>query len=152
MASRTQELWTVVIDRPLDDVFSYVARPGSEADWSPREYRAEDVSPGPVGVGTTWTAVIQVPPKNDYRHRNVEVVEYDEPNGFVLNVTDGDTLYIHTFTFSSMGSTATKVERVVDFPKPGGLAGAGFGAMMKTVVRPSIQKGMDLLKAQLESQ
>jgi len=149
MASRTQELWTVVIDRPLEEVFSFVARPGSEADWSPRTYRAEDISDGPFGVGTRWTSYGRVP-GNDNNRNEVEVVEFDEPKRFVLNCSEGDKLYVHEFAFEPMGSTTTTVKRTIDFPKPGGLTGAAYPTVMKTIVRPGVQKGMDLLKARLE--
>jgi hypothetical protein len=151
MASRTEELWTVVIDRPLDDVFAFVARIGSEADWSPRLYRAEDATDGPFGVGTRWTSYGRVP-GNDNNRNEVEVVEFEEPSRFVLNCTDVDKLYIHEFTFAAMGSTTTTVNRRIDFPKPGGLAGRAYPTVMKTIVRPGVQKGMDLLKTHLESQ
>ena len=42
----------IVIDRPVEVVFDYVADQSNEPQYNPRMVRAEKVTPGPVGKGT----------------------------------------------------------------------------------------------------
>ena len=42
----------IVIDRPVDVVFDYVADQSNEPQYNPQMVRAEKITPGPVGSGT----------------------------------------------------------------------------------------------------
>ena len=42
----------IVIDRPVEVVFDYVADQSNEPQYNPRMVRAEKITPGPVGKGT----------------------------------------------------------------------------------------------------
>jgi uncharacterized protein YndB with AHSA1/START domain len=42
-----------VIDRPVDEVFAFLADPSKTADWTPGVTEARQTSEGPIGVGTT---------------------------------------------------------------------------------------------------
>src|SRR5215211_7198034 len=53
MASIAGEL---VIDRPVDEVFDFVADEQKEPRYNPRIRRAEKLSPGPIGRGTRFRA------------------------------------------------------------------------------------------------
>jgi hypothetical protein len=46
----------VVIERPVEHVFDFVADVRNEPRFNPRMLRAEKVSPGPIGLGTRFTA------------------------------------------------------------------------------------------------
>lgn len=48
---------TVVIDRPIEQVFAYVIEPGNMPDWAPGYLEGSWTSEGPVGVGSTSTRV-----------------------------------------------------------------------------------------------
>ncbi len=48
----------VVIDRPAQEVFDYVADECNEPKYNPRMSRAEKISPGPIGVGTRFRSVM----------------------------------------------------------------------------------------------
>jgi len=45
---------TVLIDRPLEEVFDYLADSRNEPRWLPGAERVEKTSDGPVGLGTTF--------------------------------------------------------------------------------------------------
>jgi hypothetical protein len=46
----------IVINRPLEEVFDFVADERNEPRYTPRMLRAEKISPGPIGVGTRFRA------------------------------------------------------------------------------------------------
>ncbi len=48
---------STVVDRPVADVFDFLADIRNEAAWNPRVVRIEKTSDGPVGAGTTFRGV-----------------------------------------------------------------------------------------------
>jgi hypothetical protein len=44
----------IVIDRPVEEVFDFVADARNELRYNPRMLRAEKLSPGPIGLGTRF--------------------------------------------------------------------------------------------------
>jgi hypothetical protein len=46
----------LVINRPVDEVFDFVADERNEPRYNPRIRRAEKLSPGPIGGGTRFRA------------------------------------------------------------------------------------------------
>ncbi len=48
----------LVIDRPLEEVFDFVADERNEPRYNPQMTRAEKISPGPIGVGTQFHSVM----------------------------------------------------------------------------------------------
>jgi hypothetical protein len=46
----------IVIARPVEAVFDFVADERNEPGFNPRMVRAEQISPGPIGVGTRFRA------------------------------------------------------------------------------------------------
>jgi hypothetical protein len=48
----------IVIEKPIEDVFDYVADERNEPSYNRHMSRADKVSPGPIGVGTTFHSVM----------------------------------------------------------------------------------------------
>lgn len=46
----------LVIERPVEEVFDFVADERNEPRFNPRMLRAEKISPGPIGLGTRFRA------------------------------------------------------------------------------------------------
>jgi uncharacterized membrane protein len=46
----------IIIHRPVDEVFDFVADERNEPRYNPQMHRAEQTSAGPIGVGTTFRA------------------------------------------------------------------------------------------------
>ncbi len=68
---------SIVIERPIGDVFAFATDTDKVALWAGPVTEAEQTSEGPVGVGTTWTQVNQLLGR---RFESIyEVTEY-EPN------------------------------------------------------------------------
>jgi uncharacterized membrane protein len=68
---------SVVINRPLGEVFEYVANFEDYPQWATEVVEAKKTSEGPLGVGTTYTHFVQV--LGQRIESGYEVTEY-EPN------------------------------------------------------------------------
>jgi len=100
---------TVLSLRSPEDTFDYLARFSSAAQWDPSVGEAEDLDPGPVGIGSRFRIVVKtagLPVELRY-----EVVEYERP--------DRVRLIAETATFTSddtivVRETATGTEVTYD--------------------------------------
>ena len=148
MAGRIKETFTVQVDRPQQQVFDYIADISRHAEWSPKPYRVEDVKEVPGRVGTTFTSFGWIP--GDKEHRNdCEVTASNPPDTFVITSRERGEEFINTFQLTPQNG-GTKVVREMDMPKPGGALGLVFPVIIKVVARPGVQKGMNMLKDNLE--
>lgn len=148
MAERVTPEWTVTVDRPADEVFAYLADVSRHHEWSPREYQIENLSDTPIHKGTTFTSYGWIP--RDGHHRNeVEVTEYEAPTRLVLTSTEPNGSYINTYALTPEGN-GTRVTKTMDMPKPTGFTGLIFPIILSTVIKSGVQKGMDMLKTNLE--
>jgi hypothetical protein len=67
----------VVIGRPVEEVFDFVADERNEPQYNPQMTSAEKVSPGPIGVGTKFNSVMtSMGRRVDI---TIEFTEFDRP-------------------------------------------------------------------------
>jgi uncharacterized membrane protein len=78
------------------------------------------------------------------------VTEFDRPSRFVFVAKDdkGDE-FVNTYVLTAEGSS-TRMDRTMEFPKPGGAAGMAFPTILKTVIKPSMQKTLETFKSNVE--
>ncbi len=74
----------IILDVPPHEVFAWVADLDGWHRWRPSEGRLEQVTPGPVGVGTTWEAAGRV--LDEDIAVTIEVTAYDPDVRFGLKV------------------------------------------------------------------
>jgi hypothetical protein len=67
----------IVINRPLEEVFDFVADERNEPRYNPRMLRAEKLSPGPVGLGTRFRA--EMTSRRRLVVMTIENTGYDRP-------------------------------------------------------------------------
>jgi uncharacterized protein YndB with AHSA1/START domain len=139
----------VEVRRKPDEVFAYLADVRRHGEWSPKPYRVESLD-GEVGLGTTFTSYGWVPRDADHRN-DVEVVEYDPPHSLAFSSAERGERFVNTFTLTPT-KDGTRVERVLDMPRPHGVAGALFPLVVSGFIRPAVGKGMKMLKARLETE
>jgi uncharacterized protein YndB with AHSA1/START domain len=102
---------SVVINRPIEEVFAYVTDIDKMSLWMSELVEAKQTSEGPVNVGTTAGAVAN--PLGRRAESTQEVTEY-EPNGkFAYKSTSGPFASEDEFTFESVAG-GTKVTRVTE--------------------------------------
>jgi uncharacterized membrane protein len=67
----------IVIKRPVDEVFDFVADERNEPQYNPRMSRAEKVSAGPIGLGTRFRAETTTVRRR--AEMTIEITAYDRP-------------------------------------------------------------------------
>jgi uncharacterized protein YndB with AHSA1/START domain len=148
--SRATATASVEVGKPPAEVFAYLCDVSRHGEWSPKAYRVEGVAAGaPLQQGTHYTSYGWVPRDKDHRNE-VEVSEVVAPTRLVLTATDGGQKFISTFTVPASGA-GSRVQRVMDMPKPGGLLGLVFPVILAALVKPDVAKGLNKLKTNLEN-
>jgi uncharacterized protein YndB with AHSA1/START domain len=148
MTGRAKTQVHIVIDRKPEDVFAYIADVQKHKDWSPKTYRVEGLD-GPVQLGTTFTSYGWVPKDADHRN-DVEVTAFEPSTRIEFTGREKGEDFVNTYVLIPEGN-ATRIDRTLDFPKPSGFGGAMFPLVLGGFIKPATNKGMKMLKANLES-
>ena len=148
MAGRSTNSWSIYVNRPPAVVFDYVSDVSKHAEWSPKPYRAEGTS-GPVDTGDTFTSIGTIP--GDKNHRNeVTVTECSPPTRLVLDSVERGEHFVNTFELEPQGD-GTLLTRSTDAPNPPFPLSLVFPLIMAAFIKPDVKKGLNNLKAKLES-
>lgn len=92
----------VVINRPVEEVFDFVADARNEPRYNPRIRRAEKVSDGPIGPGTRFRT--ETTSMGRTTEMIIEIIEYQRPRRLV-STTRLSAMDIHgTLTFDPVDS------------------------------------------------
>jgi Polyketide cyclase / dehydrase and lipid transport len=67
----------IMINRPVEEVFDFVADERNEPHYNPRMVRAEKLSPGPVGLGSRFRAEMRTRPRP--MEMTTELTGYERP-------------------------------------------------------------------------
>jgi uncharacterized membrane protein len=101
---------SVVIDRPIEEVFSFVADFENSPQWMAELVEAKQTSEGSVGVGTTLSGVAN--PLGRRAESTQEVTEYEPNSKFAIKSTSGPVTSEDAYIFESVAG-GTRVTRVV---------------------------------------
>jgi uncharacterized protein YndB with AHSA1/START domain len=102
---------SVVIDRPIEEVFAFVTDFEKLPQWMSELVEAKQTSEGPAGVGTTLSAVAN--PLGRRIENTLEVIEYEPNRKFAIKSTSGPVASEDRYTFESVAGGA-KVTRVAE--------------------------------------
>jgi hypothetical protein len=92
----------IVIDRPVDVVFDYVADQSNEPRYNPQMVRAEKVTAGPVGSGTKFRSAVAS--RGRTAEMLIEITGYDRPRRLASATTMQQADIRYTLTFEPVGS------------------------------------------------
>jgi hypothetical protein len=92
----------IVIHRPVDVVFDYVADQSNEPQYNPRMVRAEKITPGPVGKGTQFRSAVAS--RGQTPEMLIEVTRYDRPTRLASATTMQQADISYTLTFEPAAS------------------------------------------------
>lgn len=87
----------IVIDRPVEDVFDYVADECNEPSYNAQMRLAEKISDGPIGVGTQFRA--EVVSGGRPVSMVIEFIEYERPRRLASKTTMSSMDIAYTLTF-----------------------------------------------------
>ena len=137
---------TVEIDRPVDEVFAFMASVENLPSWAENTVQAEQTSAGPVGEGTTCRVVNRAMGQQ-LDHRFV-VTEYEPNRRYAARSTSGPFPMALSYTVEPAGA-GTRLH-VVSEAEPGGLMKLA-GPMIDRMARRQIAVDHANLKRLLES-
>jgi len=94
----------ILIGRPVDVVFDYVADQSNEPQYNPRMVRAEKITPGPVGKGTQFRSAVASMGRT--AEMLIECTGYDRPALLASTTTmaQADFSYLLTFEPAAAGT------------------------------------------------
>ena len=138
---------SVVINRPVEEVFAYVVDPKNTAQWAGPVIEAEKTSEGPIGLGTTSKRVTQFLGRT--MEGTYEIIEF-EPNSYYRDKTTSGPVPM---------KSRISVESVKDGAKvtiEGTIEAAGFFKMAEPLIsrmaKRQIATDVQTLKDMLEAQ
>jgi Polyketide cyclase / dehydrase and lipid transport len=92
----------IVIGRPVDVVFDYVADQSNEPRYNPRMVRAEKITPGPVGTGTRFRSAVASMGRT--AEMLIEYTGYERPTRLSSATTMQQADISYTLTFEPTAS------------------------------------------------
>jgi uncharacterized protein YndB with AHSA1/START domain len=124
----------VRIDRPVEEVFSYISDPLNFPRWNSAVQAVRKTSAGQDGVASTYSMERALP---DGRAVNeLEVVASEPPREFAIRTTAGPTPFLYRYRFSAEnGETVVKLEAEVELP--------GAAAFLPHLARRLVKKGVN---------
>jgi carbon monoxide dehydrogenase subunit G len=92
---------TIVIDRPPDQVFAFLADPANDRAWRP--HVKEISANGPAAVGSTIHQVVEGPGGRGIA-ADIEITAFDPPTRYAFRVIAGPARPIGEFRFAPSGA------------------------------------------------
>jgi uncharacterized membrane protein len=136
----------VLVSRPLDDVFAYVADVRNRPQWDESVDSEELTSPEPIGVGTTVRTRLRSMGR-EYQY-TWKIVEHDPPNRVRVESTSGP--FPTTLVFQFFGREGgTEVQATVT-GRPSGLL-LLLQPMISRRTQQNLDRGYARLKRLLET-
>ena len=92
---------TVTIERPVHDVFAFVADPENIPRWNYAIVETRKTSDGPVGVGSTYRQTRSLPTRSE---ETVHVTEFAPDHRFTLRGDLGPFVGTLSYEFEDLGA------------------------------------------------
>lgn len=94
-------LGSIDIDRPVDEVFDFVADQRNEPSYNPRMTSSEKLTDGPIGAGTRFRAVMQM--RGRSLPMEIEFTDLDRPHRLASRTTGAGSQVVGQLTFQPVG-------------------------------------------------
>lgn len=120
---------SVVIDRPVEDVYGFVSDPTNEPTWHTDVLEIRAAEESPTGVGSIWNVTVQFMGRKEYQ---VQLTALDPNRRVEITTTSGPLRPTATYLLEP-ASGGTRFTRCVDIPVDGPLR--VLQPLMRTDVR-----------------
>ncbi len=137
---------SIQIDRPLEQVFAYVADENNMARWNSAVQSVRQTSPEPTGVGATYHMVRQLPQgraENTYK-----ITAYQPNQELTIETTSGPTPFRYHYRFEPTGN-GTQLSLAAEV-KTSGLASLA-APLLTRGIKSGIETNFATLKQLLEA-
>jgi carbon monoxide dehydrogenase subunit G len=136
---------STLIDRPVKNVFVFVANPNNMPKWNSAVVSIQQITPGAVGVGTKFKSIGEALGRRSEGEVQVTAYEPDSKCGFQMNA--GPMQINATLTFKTVG-TGTKLSLNAQ-GNPAGVFKLAEG-VMSGQVKSMMEANLARLKSVLE--
>jgi dehydrogenase/reductase SDR family protein 12 len=99
----------IIINRPIEECFSYLKDFSTIEQWDPGVYRSSKLTPGNPKIGTEYEVLLKLPANKLAAMRYTQVA-IDEPNQLMLKGEGDNFTAFDTLTFSAIGDTQTCID------------------------------------------
>jgi carbon monoxide dehydrogenase subunit G len=134
-----------LVDKPIKDVFAFVANPNNMSKWNSAVVSLEQITPGEVGVGTKFKSTGEMMGRRIEGEMQVTAYEPDTKCGFQIQA--GPMKVDIMLSFKTVG-TGTKISLNAQ-GNPAGFFKIAEG-MMTGRVKTMMEENLVRLKSQLE--
>jgi Polyketide cyclase / dehydrase and lipid transport len=122
---------SITINRPVDEMFAYVADTANDPAWHTDILEARKTSDGPIGTGTTWRQRIK--PFMGVSEATAEVVAFEPHRKEVLRGVAGPMQATLTYLFVPADGGTTFTRRIQ-------IEMSGLMGLMLPLMRPMVGK------------
>jgi uncharacterized protein YndB with AHSA1/START domain len=137
---------------PIADVFVAITDPRRSLEWNPNMVDVQDIVGYPVREGSTWRQTVMIAGRP--MKMQCAIVRFHPPNEGVLRIT-GDQRG-EVITLCRQGTGVTRVDQILEFAVPGGLAGGLIARMAEPMLRrelaASLARMRDILEREMGGQ
>jgi hypothetical protein len=138
--------WQIRIERPAEDVFDFVADLRNEPQFNPDASDIQQVTPGPIALGTVYTETFR-----RIGQLRTTIDRYERPAALGFDARNPKADANVQFAFASAGASATDVSCTVELRMKGAMR------LMEKALAPTIRKQIEhsrgpMLKQALESE
>jgi uncharacterized membrane protein len=132
---------SVLINRPQQEVFDFVTNLSNDPKWQSSIESVEQVSDGPIGVGSTWRYITKfLSRKNE---TEIQMTSYEPPRHSTVKAVSGPIPFENTHKFQKQdGGTLLTVIGQAEI--------GGFFKMAEGLVGKQMEKQMDADAAALK--
>jgi hypothetical protein len=142
--------WTTHIKASPQAAFAELSDVENHHKWSAKDFTAEKTSEGPIGVGTTYKTAGWLPPKGKDWENNVKITAFEPGKRFTFDSVDPRGPVIPSDFEITAEDGGCKVTRTMTFPKPEGFAGVTWPIVFPMLVKPAIDKNLQMFKDVVE--
>ena len=122
------------INRPIEDVFSYVSDPLNFPRWNSAVQAVRKTSAGENGVRSTYVMERELPTSRTINE--LEVLANGRPREFVIRATAGPTPFLYRYRFAAENDeTVMQLEAEVELPRA--------AALLPQLAQRAVKKGVD---------
>ena len=136
---------SVVIARPVNDVFDLVGNPDNDPEWGSLIIKSEQTPPGPVGAGSTFQQTASF--MGGSVTTVIEVTDY-EP-GRLLRYTATEPIALQHSRIFEEAPEGTRLTFVIDMQPRGKFLLAG--SILKQIAGRQLKEDLDEIKSLLEA-
>ena len=122
------------INRPIEDVFSYVSDPLNFPRWNSAVKAVRKTSGGENGTGSTYVMERELPTGRAINE--LEVVASERSSDLTIRATAGPTPFLYRYRFAAENDeTVMQLNAQVELP--------GAAALLPQLARRAVKKGVD---------